>query len=415
MNLFNRRNAEETVAEPASPQSALTSTTLEESDIQLLSRMRAVCAAAASGDFERRVTGIEDTDILGALAWDINALLDIVNAFAREASASTSHAANGKYFRKILLRGMPGELRLASEKINAATDVMADQATKIAEQRERQLQMASAFETAIGAAIGEVADSASRMQRDAREMSDMAAETSERATNVAAATEEATTNVQAVASAAEELVASINEVSSRASDASNTSKRAHDEADQSGERIQHLRESAPHIDQVVTFINEIASQTNLLALNATIEAARAGEAGKGFAVVASEVKSLASQTAKATEEITVQVNAVQDATQQVVSALQAVGTTIGDISEISTAIAAAVEEQAAATQEISMNVHQAAAGTSQVAEHIVEVNASANKTGDVAKSVMELADGIVERSNLLLDEANRFLEAVRAG
>mgnify|MGYP003628114939 CR=1 FL=1 len=379
----------------------------------LVAIMRTVCRAAVQGDIEQRITGIDEESELAELAWDINALLDLINSYTRETAASMAHASDGKFFRKIILRGLPGEFRHASEIINSASDTMEIQAKKIVAQREQQLELANKFEDAVGSIIGSVAEAAGNMQRDAENMASMAAETSKRSTTVAAATEQASSNVQAVASATEELTATINEVSARAADASSTTERAQSEAEQSVERIELLTQSADRIGEVVTFINEIAAQTNLLALNATIEAARAGDAGKGFAVVATEVKSLAAQTAKATEEITAQVQGVQDATGQVAAALQTVGSTVGEITQISTAIAAAVEEQSAATQEISTNVHQAAAGSAEVSENIASVNQSAELTGEAASRVRNSADGVASQIEQLRDEADRYLALAR--
>jgi methyl-accepting chemotaxis protein len=301
------------------------------SPVELVARMREVCRAATTGDIEQRITNIEPANELAELAWDINALLDIVDSYTRETSASMASASEGKFFRKIVLRGLPGEFRRSSEVINTASDIMATQTDEIPSQRERQLKIADKFEEVVGSVIGEVSEAAENMQKEAKIMAAAASETTERSTTVAAATEEASTNVQAVASATEELTSTINEVSARAAEASQTTERAQAEANQSRERLELLTQSAGRIDEVVTFINEISAQTNLLALNATIEAARADDAGKGFAVVATEVKSLAAQTTKAPEEIAAQVQGVQDATNQVSSALQAVGSTVVEI------------------------------------------------------------------------------------
>jgi methyl-accepting chemotaxis protein len=165
---------------------------------------------------------------------------------------------------------------------------------------------------------------------------------------------------------------------------------------------------------VVKLISGIAGQTNLLALNATIEAARAGEAGKGFAVVASEVKSLATQTAKATEEITAQVAAIQEATGSSVQAIQAIGETISRVNHIAAAIAAAVEQQGAATQEIARNVQQAAAGTTEVSGHIASVSQAAGETGVAAGEVLGSAKGLVRLSEVLRDNVDQFVSNIRA-
>jgi methyl-accepting chemotaxis protein len=178
--------------------------------------------------------------------------------------------------------------------------------------------------------------------------------------------------------------------------------------------VQGLSAAAAKIGDVVKLISDIASQTNLLALNATIEAARAGEAGKGFAVVASEVKSLASQTAKATDEISAQVAAMQGATTEAVQAIEGIGGTIGAINEIATAIALAVEQQGSATQEIARNVQEAAQGTGKVSSNIVGVNAAAGKTGAAASQVLVSAEQLSGQAASLRADVDRFLVNIRA-
>jgi methyl-accepting chemotaxis protein len=178
--------------------------------------------------------------------------------------------------------------------------------------------------------------------------------------------------------------------------------------------VQGLSAAAQKIGDVVKLISDIASQTNLLALNATIEAARAGDAGKGFAVVASEVKSLANQTAKATEEISAQVASMQGATNDAVQAIHSIGGTIGTINEIATTIASAVEEQGAATQEIARNVQEAAQGTGQVSSNIVGVNQAASETGAASSQVLASAEELGKQAETLRADVDQFLANIRA-
>jgi methyl-accepting chemotaxis protein len=231
---------------------------------------------------------------------------------------------------------------------------------------------------------------------------------------VASVSEEASTNVQTVAAATEQLSASINEISRQVAESTNIAGEAVAQAEQTNAGVQALADAAQRIGDVVKLISGIAEQTNLLALNATIEAARAGEAGKGFAVVASEVKSLATQTAKATEEITAQVAAIQGATGASVQAIQAIGGTINRVNQIAAAIAAAVEEQGAATQEIARNVQQASNGTTQVSGHIASVSQAAGETGVAAGEVLSSAKGLARLSEALRDDVDRFVGNIRA-
>ena len=270
------------------------------------------------------------------------------------------------------------------------------------------------FDSDVSLVVKTVASATTEMQATASSMTATAEETSRQATAVAAAAEQASTNVQTVASASEELSSSITEISRQVSESARIAAQAVEEAQHTNTTVQGLADAAQKIGDVVKLINDIAGQTNLLALNATIEAARAGDAGKGFAVVASEVKSLANQTAKATEDIATQINAIQSATQNAVGAIQGIGKTIGAISQIATTIASAVEEQGAATQEIARNVQQAAAGTREVAATIAGVTEAAGQTGSVAGAVRTAAEELSQQSAVLNAQVARVVADIRA-
>ncbi len=261
----------------------------------------------------------------------------------------------------------------------------------------------------VSGVVDAVSDSSSKLTATAQSMSATAEQTARQSSAVAAASEEASTNVQTVASAGEELSASISEIGRQVEQSTKTAARAVEEAKKTNDQVASLAAAASQIGEVVKLISDIAEQTNLLALNATIEAARAGEAGKGFAVVAAEVKSLANQTAKATEEISAKIGEMQAATGGSVEAIKAIATTIGQISEISTAIAAAVEEQSAATQEISRNVQQAAKGTQEVNANITGVTEGAGQTGVAAGQVLEAAEELSKQAATLRMEIDKFL------
>ena len=300
----------------------------------------------------------------------------------------------------------------AIERVRLEEDAAENRAVE--EKRQAMHSMADDFQSKVGSIVESVSSSATEMQGTAQSMSSTAEETNSQATVVAAASEQATANVQTVASASEELSTSIEEIGRQVAQSSEISGKAVEEGNRANETIQALAQEAGKIGDVVELINDIASQTNLLALNATIEAARAGDAGKGFAVVASEIKNLASQTAKATDEISVQITGVQSATQEAVESISNIGRIIGEISEIAGTIASAVEEQGAATQEISRNVQQAAQGTKEVSSNITGVSQAAGETGAASAQVLSAAGTLSEQSELLRKEVDTFLNEVRA-
>ena len=275
-------------------------------------------------------------------------------------------------------------------------------------------ELAAGFERRVGSIVEAVAVAASEMQGMSASMSSRNAETSRQTAAVAAASMQASTNVGTVATATEELTASINNISRQVTRSAEIAGKAAAEARRTNSVVEGLAAGTQKIGEVITLIQNIASQTNLLALNATIEAARAGEHGKGFAVVASEVKALANQTAKATEEISTQVQGIQAATTDAVSAIQTIGTTIAEIDQISSEIATAVDQQGQATHEIAGNVQQAASGTREVSDNIQNVTRASSEAGAAAERLHEAANGLSAQSERLKSEVGSFLSSLVA-
>lgn len=352
---------------------------LSRSIVKPITGMTAAMHKLASGDTETEIPARGRGDEVGAMAQSVQVFKETMIETAR-------------------LRREQDTLKLKSE----------------AEKKELMSKMADEFEQSVRASLDALTQSAAMMRTMSQSMSTTTKAASHQSTTVAAAAEEATVNVQTVAVATEELASSVAEIGRQVTQSTGIAGKAVEEANRTNVTVQGLSMAAQKIGDVVRLISDIASQTNLLALNATIEAARAGDAGKGFAVVASEVKSLANQTAKATEEISAQVSAMQEATVEAVLAIESIGGTIGEINEIATTIASAVELQGAATQEIARNVQQAAQGTGQVSHNIVGVNEAAGKTGAAASRVLISAEDLSHQSATLRADVDRFLASIRA-
>ncbi|HEY8564596.1 MAG TPA: methyl-accepting chemotaxis protein [Beijerinckiaceae bacterium] len=332
----------------------------------------------AHGDLTVAVTGVERRDEVGLLARSLQVFKD--NALETRRLAAEQAAENEAKMRRAQVL---------------------DQLTR-------------SFESKVSSLTQGLAAAATEMEATAQSMTATADQTNHQSMTVASAAEQTSANVQTVASATEELSISIREITSQVTHSSQIAGSAVEDARRTDQIVQTLAQTAEKIGGVIALINTIAGQTNLLALNATIEAARAGEAGRGFAVVATEVKELASQTSKATEEISAQIAEVQNATRQAVDAIQGIGRTITNISAISTSIAAAMEEQGAATQEIARNVQEAARGTEAVTGNIGEVKRGAGETGAAAAQVLGAAQELARHSNHLGQEVENFLSGVKA-
>ena len=372
-----------------------------------IAETRRVCEAVAAGDFEQRLIRVTERGEFGRMLNSVNHMVDVTDAFVREAGAAMEAVSKGRYFRTIRPEGLKGHYLNSSTRINDAT---AGMKAKV----EHFRKMTDTFEDKVRGAVEIVASASTELQATASNLTDLADSTRNQTTTAAAATEQASSNVQTVASAAEELSASISEIARQVASASSKTNEASQKAEIANELVKALSQAADEIGSVVTLISDISEQTNLLALNATIEAARAGEAGKGFAVVAAEVKALANQTGQATGRIQDQVLGIRSATDQAVEAISVIVSAISEVSSMSTGVASAVEEQSAATDEISKNVQEASQGTAEVARNTALVTQSAGETTTAASNVQSASGELAAQAELLREEVSRYLENARA-
>jgi methyl-accepting chemotaxis protein len=367
-------------------------------DDKAIKRAARICRAVANGDFEQRIIGISDDDDVAEMENAINLLIDRTDAYLRESQACFDYVSRNKHFRLIAEQGMLGSFRNAARSVNTTIG-------SIQTRHAGFTELASELECELSQVMGNVSNTVTTLRAAAEQVDDHSTNANQQCLSVASGAEETAVNMQTVAASAEELFASVGEINRQVEGSAKLAGDAVGKSQAMNETIEGLAGASAKIGEVIVLINTIANQTNLLALNATIEAARAGEAGRGFAIVAQEVKSLAGQTASATDSIGAQIKALQLSTASAVDANSQINDAISEINVMCNAIASAVTQQHSATSEISRTVEEAALGTQEMTSGISMAQQAADKTRDTA------ADVLLSTNSLLDQEKN--LEALK--
>ncbi len=371
-----------------------------------IQHMNDVLAETAAGDFNVRLLGGPKVGEISVLQDRINQNLDIVDAFVRESTAALHYVSEGKFFRHVSERGLPGSYGRGASEINHAITFMDEKFSQFRDltcEFEQNILQVEEMVHESSLSVGKIAQNMSKMvessENQTRQINQTANETSE--------------DVSAVAAAAGELSSAVNEIGQQSSLSAQTNQRAVSQAKRSAETVEKLQVSATEIGDILGIIQKIADQTNLLALNATIEASRAGEAGRGFSVVADEVKGLAMQTSEATQTISNKILHIQDQTEQAVKAISEFSSDVHTLNEISSVIAAAVEQQDAATQEIRRNMDHAADGSQTVSKQIGDITDAFKTTGEASVELLQASETLQVQASSLNKEVTEYLSAAR--
>lgn len=373
---------------------------------KIVGRAALVCRAISNGDFEARALRVGDHGELQRLQQGLNDMIDRCDAFVREATAAMGALRDNKYYRRILPQGLHGALRIAATTMNEASEAIQARVSAFNADTAQ-------FETAIGSIAGALADTSLNIGQTSGRLNRGATTTRERATMVSTRSGQATGNVQTVTAAASELSVTAREVGKAVNRSAQIAQHAVQMVAEASQVVRGLNGAAERIGSVVEMITAVAEKTNLLALNATIEAARAGSAGRGFAVVAQEVKSLASQTARATSEISAQIIETQSATKIAADCVTQIGSIITEMNEITEHLAGAVHQQTVATAQISSHLDRAFAGFQEISDSVRDVTATAGETERLAGTTMAASGNLSQQARSLTSEVNRFLAVLR--
>jgi methyl-accepting chemotaxis protein len=371
-----------------------------------VAQVSVVLRAAAKGDLERRVILLADGGLIGALARDANRLLDVTDAFVREARATLACVRDGRHFRRIVERGMVGTFGQAATVMNQAVSTVQSRLGGFS-------AVMGEFETTVGGVTEQLGAAVTSLAHSADTMRSTAEDTEHRSTTIGASAEETSVTVAAVAAATEQLNTSVEDIARQSDLAMDISRHAAAQVADSRQTIADLSRAVGDIVGVISLIRSVAEQTKLLALNATIEAARAGEVGRGFAVVATEVKALAGQTADATETITERIQAVEARARQCTASIDGITSIVEEVSAAATVISTAVRQQIAATQEIARSMQMASTATGEVSANVGNVALAAGATGRAANEVADASDALAGQSARLQSSVGRFLERAR--
>lgn len=378
-----------------------------------VAQIAAVCRAAAEGDLEPRIGALGLDGDLDEIRAAINQMLDLTDAFVREATAALAYASEGRFYRRVLPHGFHGAFQRGARTINEATRAMEAVDARLREARDERLRLADAFERAVGSVSAQVAAAATEMRGTAQALAKSADHTATQSTAVAAAAQQSSGSVAMITASVGDLLRTAGDIEVQVAASGESARDAVHTAEQATGAVQGLELASRQIGEVVTVIQFVANQTRLLALNATIEAARAGSAGKGFTVVASEVKSLAGQTAEATEKIAAHVDAIQQAARKAIAAIAGIGGSIRALDAVGAMIRAAVADQRHAASGISANLQHTAEAAQEVSARVQRVTSATHETRDAAVSVRTASASLSDLGGRMQAEVQRFLGEIR--